>query len=619
MKGKLWVMFLGLIILILLAGCSSAPILEEQPGFSPEEVDVSSPDAPESDLGPPARLSYQAASIQDSRWHEFTITITDQNGNPVPDLPIEVMQTDLDFIYSASGSAFLAWMEETDQGWQETADAQEQIAIYNAMGFNNVEYYPWWMWTGVEPTDNQWQFEAGIDDGQFTAPDYFYGNHPQVRFHTYWMGPQFHQPGMVPGWIDYRDDDAFRTQFTEFNTAAFELNPERHFTLYEIGVEINDWSAWDGKGAWEITDEEWDWAIDFLKYEADLIRSLDPEAVISIDFDIITYFEDCEPCVLENWIEKAIAAGVDFDVLGFEFHPGSFAGEPATVDELKAFLEPLDRFGKDYYFWEIGIRSWGELRADLHLGEQKYPPVEEYTEEYQNDLYLEFLEYFMENPRIIGARYLVYIDRPDQEELIVQNSGLLRSDRTPKPAYTTLVEFWNSQLTSTSGKTDQDGQITFQAIPGLFTISSQGQTYTVHLHPPDSIFAQGQGDEIQLSGITSQTDPTPTDQPTDASSGADSTTDELLICDLNDDLIGQEVSLMGELVFVDQGGDGVFFEVEDQGCRVTGFIPAADWGSWPEDNRSGFQSGNRVRLFARLGQFMGNLELEVWEASLSQD
>jgi len=590
----------------------------------PDEPKAPAPDSPSAlvedtslEVAEPYQFTFQVTDDPNSRWQDITLTITDEHGKPVPDLSVQVDQIDLDFIYSASGSAFIAWMEETASGWQLRADSPEKIAMYNDLGFNNVEYYPWWMWTGIETADNQWQFEAGIDDGQFTAPDFFYANHPKVRFHTFWVGPQFHQPGMVPDWINYHDDVEFRTQFSELITATFELNPSGHFTLYEIGVEINDWSAWDGKGAWDISDQEWDWAIDFLKYESELIRSLDPNARISIDFDIITYFDNCEACVLENWIERAIEAGVDFDVLGFEFHPGANGGEPATVEELKAFLESLDKYGKDYYFWELTVRSWGELEKELHLGEWVLPPVDEYTEEYQKELYLEFMQYFIENPRIIGNRFVVFKDAavasdPVYSELIGQTSGLLRGDLTPKPAYYTLKDYWQSLLTSHTGSTDDNGQVTFNAIPGMFDVNMAEQTVSVHLHHQDSMFSQVDDDPVVMLDeeipSASASPAVVVQNPTEASSASDT----LSPCDLSKDIIGQEVTVAGRIEFVDQGSAGVFFELVDQGCRLGAIIMKSDWNQWPKDIQTNFQRGKKVQVTGILGVFQGELELEIF-------
>jgi len=609
------IFFLFVFFLSACGGGSVPPVEPDPP--APEATTVVSEDTGV-EPGKPVQFSYQVTNDPGSRWQDISLTFMDENGTPIPDIVVSIDQTDLDYIYSASGSAFIAWMEETDSGWGLRVDADKQIAMYNDLGFNNVEYYPWWMWTQVEPADNQWLFEAGIDDGQFTSPDFFYGNHPRVRFHTYWMGPQFHMPDMVPAWINYHDDDEFRKQFSEYNAVVFDLHPDKHFTLYEIGVEMNSWSAWDGKGAWDINDEEWDWAIDFLKYEADLIRNLDPDAIISIDFDLITYFDNCEPCVLENWIERAIEARVDFDVLGFEFHPGANGAEPATVEELKAFLKPLDKFGKDYYFWELTVRSWGELKKELHLGEWVLPPVDEYTEEYQKELYLEFMQYFIENPRIIGNRYVVFKDAtvesdPVYSELIGQTSGLLRGDLTPKPAYFALKDYWQSLFISYTGSTDENGQVTFNAIPGMFNVTAADKTISTHLHHQDSMFSQMDIDlVVPLTTGTSSATPPPATSDSQTPTEIPSTSNVLSTCDLSQDMIGQEVTVIGRIEFVDQGGDGVFFELLDQGCRSGAFIMKSDWNQWATEIQTNFQRGKKVQVTGLLGMFQGELELEIF-------
>jgi len=459
----------------------------EPPAVPP--ANVSSP--------PPAEkvieLSYDITANPDSRWQEITLTVKDQDGNPVADTVISYEQKDIDFIYSTSAPAISAFGKIENGEWIPYPDREEQIKRYNDLGANNVEYYPWWLWQQAEPEDNKWNFKGApgapddatvIDDGQFTDAENYYIDFPNVRFNTFWVGPQFNEPTMVPPWINYRDMEEFKKQFAEYITAAFNLNPAKHFDLYELTVEINDYPVWK-KGAREITDEEWQAAIDFIGWEAELIRQLDPDAKIGIDFDPVVYFPEVPASHMTNWIDKIIEAGIDFDVIGLEIHPASFPNNPNDAEELKSLLSSLNVYEKEIYVWEYGVRSKGVPETPEFPTDWK-APVSEYSEEFQEKLYLETFKVFIENPKVIGVRYLVYKDpvEPTDSEYHSHKGkgfGLLKEDRTPKPSYYALRDYWHSLMVKGSATTNQDGEITFKAIPGIFKVTVGDQTKIVHI------------------------------------------------------------------------------------------------------------------------------------------
>ena len=51
----------------------------------------------------------------------------------------------------------------------------------------------------------------------------------------------------------------------------------------------------------------------------------------------------------------------------------------------------------------------------------------------------------------------------------------MREDGTPKPAYYALRDYWYSLFTSGQATTDQNGEISFNALPGTFTIKVDGE------------------------------------------------------------------------------------------------------------------------------------------------
>jgi len=88
------------------------------------------------------------------------------------------------------------------------------------------------------------------------------------------------------------------------------------------------------------------------------------------------------------------------------------------------------------------------------------------------------------------VRYLVYKDpvEPTDAEYHLwrgKGCGLLREDRTPEPAYYTLRDYWHSLLAKGSATTDQNGEVRFKAIPGLFDVTVDGENLgTIHIALP---------------------------------------------------------------------------------------------------------------------------------------
>jgi len=215
-----------LVLVTVLVACGpSAPETPPAEAPPPQPLPEEKPEAPATEPSrettavppvslpspPPAekaiKLSYDIATNPDSRWQDITLIISDESENPLPDVSLEYEQKDIDFIYSTSAPAVSAFGKIENGEWISYPDREEQIGRYNQLGVNNVEFYPWWMWLLAEPEDNKWNFKGApgapddaveIDDGQFTEAEYYYVDFPNVRFNTFWVGPQFNQPSMVP-------------------------------------------------------------------------------------------------------------------------------------------------------------------------------------------------------------------------------------------------------------------------------------------------------------------------------------------------------------------------------------------------------------------------------------
>lgn len=610
---------------------------------APPAPGVLEPDSPahsqsdsQLEISVPAQFSYQVTSDPDSRRQDIALSFADENGNPVPGLEVAYNQVDMDFFFDSSNCPQCAWTEIENNQYQwnikQKPNARELIHEYLEVGFNaEVGYFGIW-WNQAEPENNQWNsFFCQFSEGEYPCTGAVQGEIWQEepvpnRFFYADLGPDFRfnhaRDVWRPEWLDINDEAAFKREFEEYVAEIIrrgDLTVDG-YDYYMIGYEsagASDVLPWSNS---ELHSDEWvdEW-IDFFDWEIEMIRKYDPEAIIGLNLHSIGW--DSQHMDLpanmapQPWIEGLIENGSDFDIIGFEIHPGASSCEGDSREFNQQFLDTFKRYGKGIYIWEYGVSSRGSLEVESWCVDWDYS-VDSMDEEYQDRIFMDIFDLFFQDPQVVGIRILDYIDKPlhmrDPEDLWTRevDLGLLSQDGTKKPVYHSLKNYWYSQFASGSGITDENGQITFNAVPGIFEVVVAGQTVTAHLHSQDSIFVREKGDMVvYLDGeMAMASPPLPTEGPP---------SDKVLSpCDLSPDMIGQDVTVLGQVGFVDHGNDGVFFEIQNQGCRVGAFIMESDWDGWSQSVRNRLVTGSTVQARGRIGEFQGQLELQVSEPPL---
>ena len=128
-----------------------------------------------------------------------------------------------------------------------------------------------------------------------------------------------------------------------------------------------------------------------------------------------------------------------FECVGFEIHPGAYPGEYDTPEFWRGFLNEMESYGKKIYIWELAVKSHGVPDPTPKWYPTWVPPVDEYTEEYQERVFMEVFKMFIDDPQIVGVALLDYCDDPPELNresvhfLTSMQAGLLRSDKTQKP------------------------------------------------------------------------------------------------------------------------------------------------------------------------------------------
>lgn len=410
------------------------------------------------------QVTYRVTYDRETKWQTYTLVVKDQDGNPLSGVEVSYEQTDIDFMFSVEYEAipYDLFKEEYEQ-------------LYYGLGLNTIRFGAYWSWAQLEPQKGEFNWFYEYPEGFRSTAD--------LGLHL----PNFEEDSKTfPEWTDPEDiDGKFKQDYEEF-VKAFVSHYNGTVDVYRLGLEAND-GRWSGAAQ----GKSYDWAADWLKWQCSLIKEANPDAKISIDLaPEILLIREGNPQELDwtglplpkpmwemEFIQKLIDKEVEFDIIGIEVHPGLYC----NLQDVREYLYLLEPFDRPIYIWQTVIASADtSLLAEESLMRGCYP-AGGFTEEYQEEQILGLFEIAIENPKVIGIEYLSFVDDPhnrwSSNECFLYG-GLLREDGTPKPAYYALRDYWHSLFTSGQATTDQNGEITFNALPGTFTIKIDGEVVT---------------------------------------------------------------------------------------------------------------------------------------------
>ena len=193
------------------------------------------------------------------------------------------------------------------------------------------------------------------------------------------------------------------------------------------------------------------------------------------DFNITPAYE----AVIENCLNE----GVAFDVIGIQshMHQGYWG-----MDMLHDVLDRFSRFGKPIHFSELTILS-GDTFVPPGLDDLNDYQVEDWPstpggEERQAREASEFYTALWNHPAVEAITWWDFSDG----NWLNAPSGLVRRDRTPKPAFAALrklvrEDWWTPVQTVT---TNADGEFQFSGYFGRYELVVEGQSFTIDLPGP---------------------------------------------------------------------------------------------------------------------------------------
>lgn len=100
----------------------------------------------------------------------------------------------------------------------------------------------------------------------------------------------------------------------------------------------------------------------------------------------------------------------------------------------------------------------------------------------------------------------------------------------------------------------------------------------------------------------------------DLGNGGENDAGEVALCDLSEDLLGWKVATTGTVSFVDLSPrDGIYFELQDQGCEVGGFAHNEFWEGFSVEQKAQVAHGNPIHVRGILTRDGGRLIVSVQE------
>ena len=134
------------------------------------------------------------------------------------------------------------------------------------------------------------------------------------------------------------------------------------------------------------------------------------------------------PGPFARWLER-MNDEIDYDIVGLHLYP---AFNPTKEGYAEKFYETADKAirvasqssgGKPVLLMESGFHTGNSLTG------------EDYNTEENQSLYIEMMSGFALDNKLMGIFIYEYLDGPEERGSREQNFGVMRQDRTPKPAW----------------------------------------------------------------------------------------------------------------------------------------------------------------------------------------
>jgi len=396
------------------------------------------------------------AEIKKHRTTQTTLTLLRQDRTPLASQEVTVAQTQHQFLFGCTGSSIIAF---ANNELKDEAKSQAEVhgqKLTNLFNFITLPFY----WGRFEPKRGQPDTARIARTARwFTERGCQVKGHP-LCWHT-----------VSAEWLkELSDEEIVETQLARIRreVADFKGLIEMWDVINEV-VIMPIFDKYDN-GISRMAKKLG--RIGIIRASFDAARSANPGATLLLnDFDVSAAYE----CLIEGCLE----AGIKIDALGVQshMHQGYWG-----VEKTQQVLERFARYKLPIHFTENTLVSGKIMPPEIvDLNDYQVPewPSTPEGEARQAQEVVQHYKTLMSHPQVEAITWWGLQDGG----WLKAPSGLLRIDRSNKPAYEALLnlvkkEWW---LSPTKMKTDDRGQLRLSGFLGEYTIASGGKTESFKL------------------------------------------------------------------------------------------------------------------------------------------
>lgn len=394
---------------------------------------------PESKQDDMVSVAQAREDIETYRKGDVVLTVIDAQGQPYSEAIVSYTQTNHSFLFTCHN-------HETD------GELDGDYLLVNTIkqaGINSI--FQMMNWRFTEQEQEIYDFDEW--DSRLRVQDFYEAGLVGIGYSLSFASsvPEF---SLVP-------DYAYSLSFDELKNAVYQYI---HETVEYYKDEIKIWNIFNEptlENALNLNEQQ---EINVIKESVNAARDVDSEAQIMIN----VWPPGGDPhsgMYPYDFLQEAIDAGVDFDIIGLEWYYNSYGasfwgGGPFPRLNLTSISEVIDEYStldKKLFISEISVPSepigkgyWGQAWS------------EELQAEYLEAIYT----IFFSKPQVMGIGWWDVTDAG----AFIYYGGLLDEQAQPKQAYYTLQNLINNWTTNGTGVTDDNGELMFRSFGGAYEI-----------------------------------------------------------------------------------------------------------------------------------------------------
>lgn len=395
------------------------------------------------------------------RKGDCTVTVTDENGKPVPFARVKVRQKKHEFKFGAN----IFMLDELET--KEKNDLYKEH-FKNLFNMATLPFY----WNTIEPEKGRLRYEKGSSPFYRRPPidlcmEFCEQNGIEPREHA------LAYEHMFPAWLKGASVEETKA---ELERRYSEISSRYSHRIPTIEV-TNEMFWWDSITQFYDDDEYIEWCFK-------LARKYFPQNKLVVN-------ESAEECWYDvrrscskyySYIKNALLCGAEIDAIGMQFH--AFYDREREIERASSLYNPTNIYSYlDFYSGLIKNLQITEITIPAYSND---PLDEEIQAEVLESLY----RVWFSHPYMTQIVYwnlvdgYAYVADPTPEAIRrtqgnmsvgenVYYGGLLRFDLSPKPAYQRLKELitkeWNTSLELTA---DEKGEISFRGYYGEYEMET---------------------------------------------------------------------------------------------------------------------------------------------------